>query len=135
MIFWEVYLFLCLLLDDWFGSSKAQHSSFVNIHSEFSMAWVWTSEMWCSNPCWCKQNHHADWHIRRVRIKNRLSDSAQSRYPDPELQYFKIPVFVFVYLFVFVLIFNNKDKINNSYIVFINIVIIIKKRSGGKDPT
>ncbi len=41
----------------------------------------------------------------------------------------------FLYLFIFasVLIYNNKDKIKNSYIVIINLVMIIKKRCGGKD--
>ncbi len=39
----------------------------------------------------------------------------------------------YLFFFASVLIYNNKDKIKNSYIVIINLVMIIKKRSGGKD--
>ncbi len=44
--------------------------------------------------------------------------------------------YCFFLLFVAaVLIYYNKDKIKNSYIVIIKIVIIIKKRTGGTDAT
>jgi len=76
-------VFLCSLHHSHFPSAqvwyrfKAQHSNFVNIHSEFSMAWVWTNEMWFSNSCWCKQINltHADWQIRRSRYThvNRIT--------------------------------------------------------------
>ncbi len=36
------------------------------------------------------------------------------------------------FICIFVLIFNKKEKIKNSCIVINNIVIIIKKRIGGK---
>ncbi len=42
-------------------------------------------------------------------------------------------IFVLFIFFVWVLIYNNKEKIKNSYIVIIIQVMIIKKRSGGKD--
>ncbi len=38
-----------------------------------------------------------------------------------------------MFFFASVLIYNNKDKIKMSYIVIINLVMIIKKTSGGKD--
>ncbi len=34
-----------------------------------------------------------------------------------------------------ILIFNNKDQIKNGYIVINNILLIIKKRTGGKYAT
>ncbi len=44
-------------------------------------------------------------------------------------------LFLFYCLFFASVLIYNKDKINNSYIVIINIVMIIKKIIGGKDAT
>ncbi len=47
--------------------------------------------------------------------------------------HFTLLSFLYLLFFASVLIYNNKDKIKMSYIVIINLVMIIKKRSGGKD--